>query len=84
MDFRRELNRLADQGAQCEVINCGGTASIFRYEPLVEYPGNKRYFKEHPEECYVFEIGKDCGTVFSAKCVKEIRMTQFKYEIYLK
>lgn len=82
MDFKSELNRLVDIGAACRVEGCGGTATILRYQPLIN--SSPRFFDENPQECYVFEIGLNCGTVFSAKCVKEIRLTSSEYVIYLK
>lgn len=84
MDFQKELNRLVDIGAICRVDGCGGTSKILRYKPLVQHVNSGNHFVEHPEACYVFEIGENCGTVFSARCVKEIIMTSSEYIIYLK
>jgi len=82
MDFKKQLNRLADYQEMCRVDGCGGTAMILQYQPLLN--SNPRFFQDNPHECYVFEIGLNCGTVFSAKCVKEIRTTESEHVIYLK
>jgi len=82
MNFQEQLNLLADKAAICRVENASGTAGIFRYQPLLDT--DRAFWEKNPHRCYVFEIGVNCGTVFSASLVKSITMTDNEWIIKLK
>ena len=83
MDFLEQLNKMVDDHAICTIKGYWASAGLFRYGPLLQVVGG--YFAKTPHKCYVFELGENCGTVFSVDLVKEITMTgKNEYTITLK
>jgi hypothetical protein len=88
----REMNNihnllimLANNETSCSIAHNGKEstwATLFRYQPLLD--AEKEFYTEHPDSCYVFEIGRDCGTVFSERLVDRIEMTSHGGIIHLK
>ena len=87
-----QLNDLARRKVSATIKNGSfGWATLMRYQPLIDSI-KKEYgkYKHTPESwvesggCYVFEIGKNCGDVFSATMVKSIEMTESGAIIHLK
>jgi len=79
------LNYLADKGISCTIRKASfGYARLFRYEHLINSMETEGYFHKFPEKCYVFEIGKNNGDVFSANLVKSIELIDGHADIILK
>lgn len=93
-NIQRQLNHLVRQGTVCTVKNkYSGWARIFCYEPLLdsvrkELADSSTSDPVQPwldkDSCYVFEIGKNCGDVFSASIVESIEMTESGAIIHFK
>ena len=90
--IQEQLNDLARRKVSATVKNGSfGWATLMRYQPLIDsVKANWAIYKKTPEDwvesggCYVFEIGKNCGDVFSANMVKSIEMTESGAIIHLK
>ena len=89
--IRRHLNSLATAKMAATIHNVSfGWATLFRYEPLLkavaadmnDHEKFNSWLKE--DRCYVFEIGLNCGDVFSASMVKTIEITENGAIIHLK
>lgn len=87
--IQKQLNELVKNCTPCTLYHVSGTAALFHYEPLVAIIGEdkgwdvaERWVKEG--NCYVFEIGKNCGTVFSVDSVEGIEIKETGAIIYLK
>lgn len=68
MNTKQLLNWLVDNKVTAHVKGQGGWATIFRWQELD----------------YVFEIGKNCGTVFSEAIVESVKLENGKAGITLK
>lgn len=86
--IQQQLNHLADKKAQCAVAGASfGWATLMRYEPLLDLVEKEGFNGKNwviEGKCYVFEIGKNCGDVFSANMVESIEMTETGAKIHLK
>lgn len=78
-----QLNDLADKGVSATIQGASfGWATLLRYQPLLNQilldmgGDNERLDKFIKDgHCCVFEIGKNCGDVFSANLVERIEIT---------
>lgn len=68
MNNKKILNLLVDLQAVGCVVGASGWARIFRFRDLD----------------YVFEIGKNCGTVFSVDLVESVKIIGNQFEVTLK
>lgn len=85
MNMHNILMQLSEKHTVCSIAENGKAstwAGLFRYQPFLD--SDKEYFEKYPDACYVFEIGKSCGTVFSEKLVESIEMTKSGAIIHLK
>lgn len=89
----RQLNDLASRGVSATINKTSfGWSTLLRYEPLVKmiHSEFKSAGKEKDAEewlnnnCYVFEIGKNLGDVFSVNLVRSIEITNTGAIIHLK
>jgi len=83
--IQQQLNNLADRQVAATVENASfGWATLTRYVPLVLLAEKIDSKFVQNGECYVFEIGLNCGDVFSVNMVKSIEITETGAIIRLK
>ena len=89
--IQEQLNDLARRKVFATVKGSYGWATLMRYQPLIDsVKATPEIYKYTVNDwldsggCYVFEIGKNCGDVFSANMVKSIEMTESGAIIHLK
>lgn len=86
--MQKQLNALVGSIATVKGASFGWSA-LLHYQPLLkqvlEENGLDKF--EHwlsTGGCYVFEVGLNCGTVFSANMVEKIELTETGAIIHLK
>ena len=88
--IQEQLNYLADREISGTIDSVSaGWAMILRYRPLLDSAssaiGSEKLNKWVSDgRCYVFEIGENCGDVFSVNMVKKISIEEHGARIYLK
>ena len=85
MDNLELLNFLADKKCTACIRKGnidGGYSMLLRYDPLIMSDWD--YWGKHLNKCYVFEIGRNCGDVFSANLVERIELKDSVAIIHLK
>jgi hypothetical protein len=90
--IQEQLNDLARRKVPATIKNGSfGWATLMRYQPLIDSvkatPETYKYTVNDWLDsggCYVFEIGKNGGDVFSANMVKSIEMIESGAIIHLK
>ncbi len=94
-DNRKLLNSLVDMGYTAEIPGCFGMSALLRWGEaettceVIDEIGNFKVVNEIfpkllQQDWYIFEIGRNCGTVFSADCVKSIEISGKHAKIHLK
>ena len=57
------------------VLKGGSGGSLFQADLLLNSADG--YYREHPEECWLFEIGKGYKTVFSSELVEKFVISSY-------
>lgn len=83
---RKFLCSLVDQGFTAEIKGTFGQSSLLRWGEGDEDEGDNECLFEglKPENWYVFEIGRNLGTIFSANCVESVTIKDRHAIIHLK
>ena len=85
MSIHDMLIMLAKKNSVCSMADKGKETTwsgLRMYEPLLK--SDPEYFEKYPDACYVFEVGLNCGHVFSEKLVRSIELTKSGAIIHLK